>query len=232
VLATRFVPTVLSVGLLLALSVRPAAVSGQDEGRAQGKRYALLVGVKAYKHDKLPDLKYTENDIGELAKLLRRPSAGFAEVVVLTTSAGKARPALLPSAANVRAALKKLLGKVSKHDLVLVALAGHGVQLKVQDAGDKTRQREEAFFCPCDAKLKSSTDRGELSKTLISLKEVFDELEGSGAGVKLLLVDACRNDPTESRSLDVDSLPRPPKGTAALFSCSAGQRAFETDKLG
>src|SRR5262249_2969599 len=49
---------------------------------------------------------------------------------------------------------------------------------------------------------------------------------------KLLLVDACRNDPKESRSLDVDSVPRPPRGTAALFSCASGQRAYETDKLG
>jgi hypothetical protein len=49
--------------------------------------------------------------------------------------------------------------------------------------------------------------------------------------VKLLLVDACRNDPASGRSLDAESLPRPPRGTAALFSCSSGQRAFETDKL-
>src|SRR5262249_26041439 len=51
-------------------------------------------------------------------------------------------------------------------------------------------------------------------------------------GVKLLLVDACRNDPRDSRSLDVDAVPRPPRGTAALFSCGSGQRAFETPKLG
>jgi formylglycine-generating enzyme required for sulfatase activity len=50
--------------------------------------------------------------------------------------------------------------------------------------------------------------------------------------VKLLLVDACRNDPKLGRNADPDALPRPPRGTAALFSCKGGERAFETDKLG
>jgi formylglycine-generating enzyme required for sulfatase activity len=45
-------------------------------------------------------------------------------------------------------------------------------------------------------------------------------------------VDACRDDPAAGRKVDVDNVPRPPKGTAALFSCASGQRAFETDKLG
>jgi formylglycine-generating enzyme required for sulfatase activity len=111
----------------------------------------------------------------------------------------------------------------------LVALAGHGVQLKVEIDG---KQREEAFFCPTDAKPRDTRDVKLLGKTMIGLSELFKDLEDSGAGVKLLLVDACRNDPRLGRSVDVDSLPRPPRGTVALFSCKSGERAFETDRLG
>src|SRR5262249_4802 len=59
------------------------------------------------------------------------------------------------------------------------------------------------------------------------------QLDESGAGVKLLLVDACRDDPQAGRGRGVDgtTAPRPPKGGAALYSCSAGERAFESDKL-
>src|SRR5262249_31477956 len=54
----------------------------------------------------------------------------------------------------------------------------------------------------------------------------------SGAGSRLLLIDACRNDPGSSRNADTNAMPNPTKGTAALFSCKGGERAFETDKLG
>jgi len=51
--------------------------------------------------------------------------------------------------------------------------------------------------------------------------------------VRLMLVDACRNELVSgSRGLDVDNLPRPTKGTAVLFSCKSGEKAFESDKLG
>src|SRR3974390_3325097 len=43
---------------------------------------------------------------------------------------------------------------------------------------------------------------------------------------------ACRTAPLRGRAVTVDSMPLPPRGTAALFSCKSGERAFETDKLG
>jgi formylglycine-generating enzyme required for sulfatase activity len=89
----------------------------------------------------------------------------------------------------------------------------------------RVKGKVEAFFCPADGK-------GTKAATLLSLTGLFKELEDSKAGVQLLLVDACRNDPREGRSLDVDTVPRPPRGIGALFSCSSEQRAFETAKLG
>jgi formylglycine-generating enzyme required for sulfatase activity len=206
-----------------------AGVALLGPGLAQtekGKKYALLVGVRSYDHDSLPDLKHTENDVEEVGKVLAR--AGY-RVTLLTTTRGKTKNNALPTAKNIRTELKGILDKVTKHDTVLVALAGHGVQLRVKAAGG---EKEEGFFCPADAKPRSTKDATELGKTMIPLTALFQELEDSGAGVKLLLVDACRNDPKAGRNVDVDSLPRPPKGTAALFSCKSGERAFETDKLG
>src|SRR5947208_6322495 len=85
-----------------------------------------------------------------------------------------------------------------------------------------------------DAKLK---DR----KPLISLNDVYKDLSRCKAGVKLLFVDACRNDPQSDFSraraeVDLDSVTRPqtlkaPTGVAAMFSCSAGEKALECPKL-
>ncbi len=111
-----------------------------------------------------------------------------------------------------------------KADGVLVAFAGHGIQFR---GGD------EAYFCPADA-------RPDDKATLISLKEVYQTLDGCEAQLKLLLSDACRNDPVAAVSrratVDVASVTRPqsvkpPGGVAALFSCSEGELAFENDAL-
>jgi hypothetical protein len=184
-----------------------------------GARFALLVGVLEYRHAKLADLKYTENDVKELAGLLTQPGAGFASVRVLTTTGGRERAEDAPTLANIRAAVRRLLADKGKRDLVLVALSGHGVQRR-----DPRTGKAESFFCPSDTE---PDDPGKL----LSLDGLFADLERSGAGVKLLLVDACRNELPRDRGFDADALPRPPRGTAALFSCSSGQRAFEPDEL-
>jgi hypothetical protein len=190
--------------------------------RAEGRKYALLVGVRDYDHAKLPDLQFTENDVEDLSRLLEGRGAGFDRVVLLSTQRGKTRPTLQPTARNIRTALKNLLRGRRRDDTVLIGLAGHGIQMTTKNARGK--EIEEAFFCPSDAQL---NDRS----TLISLRSLFAELDECGAGVKLLLVDACRNDPKLGRSLDTDSVPKASRGIAALFSCSSGQRSFETPKL-
>jgi formylglycine-generating enzyme required for sulfatase activity len=210
--------------LLRALAVVvPSLVAGLallGPGLAQaekGKKYALLVGVRNYDSGKFRPLKYTENDAEGLARVLGK--AGFS-LHVLTTTRGEKRRADAPTAANLRAAVEALLARKKRGDTVLVALAGHGIQRKVKGSG-----KEESYFCPSDAQL---NDPG----TLLALGRLFADLDDCGAGIKLLLVDACRNDPAEGRNVDIDTLPRLPRGTAALFSCSSGERAFESAKLG
>jgi TPR repeat protein len=211
--------------LLAALLVVIPFLHTSPVGAApDGKRYALLVGVREYDHARLPELKHTEHDVEELATILRDKNAGFDKVTLLTTTRGKDNKALLPTAANIRAAIKQLLAGKTKRDLVLVGLAGHGVQLRIK-GDDGGKGKNEAFFCPADAQLNDAS-------TMVGLTQLFNGLDACGARVKLLLVDACRNDPHESRNVDIDTVPHPPRGTAALFSCASGQRAFETAKLG
>ena len=199
---------------------------GDAETQAQEKevrKYAVLVGVRDYDRNQLRSLPYPENDVQELAEVLK--SSGFRRVELLTQTAGAKQSRYLPMAKTIREALKGMLEDRSEGDLVLVAFAGHGVQFK----GEK-----EHYFCPMDAVL---TDKS----SLISLTEVYQQLAESKAGAKLLLVDACRNDPLSGNSRDggdvrLDSvtrpqLPDPPGGVAALFSCSAGQKAFEDESL-
>src|SRR5207248_2016063 len=109
-------------------------------------------------------------------------------------------------------------------DSVIVAFAGHGLQFR----GD-----EGSYFCPMNAVPKDKS-------TLVPLADVYGEMEKSRAGFKLMLVDACRNNPLSDNSrsrasVELESVTRPPQtlpgGVAALFSCSPGQKAYEHDDL-
>jgi hypothetical protein len=197
----------------------------QPPALVTGDRYALLVGVKTYIPTELKSLKYTENDVTDLAAALKAGGYRPDNVRLLTKAAADTDPSALPLAQNIRSELARLVRDARPGDSVLVALAGHGVQFK---------NRDESYFCPADARLADQS-------TLISLNEVCNQLDKCRAGFKLLLVDACRNDPfadvTRSRAeVNLQSLTRPqeklqPGGTVLLFSCSAGEKAFEDPDL-
>lgn len=204
------VAVVLMVGTLGLLLAAPP----------ESKKYALLVGVNKYQHDNLKPLRFAENDATDLAALFEK--AGY-EVILLS---GAARDETRkPTRANIDTNLRDILRKCKKGDAVVVGLAGHGVQFDGQP---------DCFFCPSDARpFADETD------SLVSLGKIYTEMAKSFAGVKVLLVDACRNDPMLEKQasgkrggVDADNAPRPPRGVAALFSCSAGEFAFETEKLG
>jgi hypothetical protein len=78
-------------------------------------------------------------------------------------------------------------------------------------------------FCP----------RGK-PETMVSMSFVLKQLDERGGGTNQVLVDACRNDPSPGRGRGIDGnrVEALPEGTAVLFSCSKGQRAFESAKAG
>src|SRR5262245_56259685 len=91
----RLLPCVIVVGggspmsahLVRAFLVLIALLSESLPAQAQGKKYALVVGVSEYDSSTFVNLKYTENDAEQLAAVLKK--AGYDEVVVLTTARGK-----------------------------------------------------------------------------------------------------------------------------------------------
>ena len=221
-----FLPRFRYALLLAALSLGSAtcAAAADADKAPAGQKYALLVGVKSYIPTELKKLNYTENDVTELAAALTAGGYAADHVRLLTQAAAENNPELLPTGKNIAAALKEFAGQCRPGDSLLVAFAGHGVQYQSSD---------ESYFCPMDAKLADKA-------TLLPFGEVGRQLEQCKASFKLLLVDACRNDPlADTRSvssLKLESVTRPqeklrPGGTAILFSCSAGEKAFEDPEL-
>jgi hypothetical protein len=213
---------VLTLTTILALIV----ILPAQEPERKGRKYALLIGVQKYDGTDLQNLKFCENDVTQLAEVLRGEGYAYNRVVLLArTEAVKNidRDDILPTADNIRDHLAAILKERRPEDTVLIAFAGHGVQLKKDD---------KMYFCPA----KCNLDKPE---TLISLDAIYAQLKECQANEKILLVDACRNDPLDKRgddprigSVTRPQVPAPPGGTVAMFSCSKGQTARENDKHG
>lgn len=214
---------VVLTGVFIALASQGNA--DEPKEKPKGNRYALLVGVSQYDPTELNNLKYPEDDVTALAKVLEEAGYVKENIMLMTQTVGAKNARSLPLAANIQAELDLLLKGRAKDDVVLIAFAGHGVQFHGE---------EESFFCPLGTKL---GDR----KTLVSLANISKSLEGCPAGLKLLLVDACRNDPQAANSrsraeVKLNSVTRPPQepptgGVAAYYSCSERQKAYEDPEL-
>jgi len=220
----RSLSVVLTTAVILAGFSGRIALAQQPE-QAKGKKYALLIGVQDYDINELHSLSFTEADVTALADTLRQGGYDDNNIVLMSQTLGAKKARFLPEASHIRKELNLLLANLDQDDSVLIAFAGHGIQFQGE---------QDPYFCPMDANL---TDRS----TLIALKEGYTKLEKCGAGLKVLLVDACRNDPRTKNAraraeVDLESVTRPqvippPGGVLALFGCSAGEKAQENEGL-
>jgi formylglycine-generating enzyme required for sulfatase activity len=202
-------------------SASPPKTRANVAKETAGRKLAFLVGITKYNHQDLKDLEFPERDVADLGTVLE--GDGF-QVVSLTAEGGQQDSALKPVADNIRRQLKELLRGATKHDLVLVGLAGHGLQPLGSD---------ESYFCAMDSN--PTIKEGKLLEpaTLVGIGEVLALLRDSGIGDKLLLVDACRNDPSVRGNSGVDRVNIAlPAQTGVLMGCSPGEFSFESKSFG
>ncbi len=186
----------------------------------EGRKIAVLVGVNRYRHSALNGnrpLQYAENDVVELRDVLSQ--AGYT-VHLLTGDRA--------TLGNIRATLETARAQTADGGVFLVGLAGHGFQPEKSDS---------AYFCPYDADQRVVTDRDDdpwVYESMLPLEVVLSHLKASGAGSRVLMMDACRNDPVAGRgrgvgaNLKISEIPN----TAVLLSCSQGQKSFEDKAWG
>lgn len=193
------------------------------QGRADGaQRYALLIGINDYTH--LSHLKYCDNDMLALQAAFLKAGFPAANVTLMRVQAD--RPELIPHRNSVLEQLTILLEGLQPDDLVVVAFSGHGMFLGGVD-----------YFCTIDSKLEDPAN------TMLAVSKVTELLKASPAKQKVLVIDACRNDPlpegtrAAGDSSGVASL-RPIGGTDAasggyvvMASCGENQVSVEDPEL-
>ncbi len=189
------------------------------------EQYALLVGVRSYDKPELKQLRYTEADVWAFYNVLSDMGYEDKNVFLMTQTAGALYPDRVPRRAQILQKLRQLIAACKPEDSLIVALAGHGVQF---------RDSKDTYFCPMDADLKKRD-------TLLSIDTIYKQLEDCKARIKLMFVDACRDTQVLGaravRTVDLQETMAahskfPPRGSAAFFSCSATQKAYESPELG
>jgi len=208
----------LLLGALLLASASP--VVAQPTADKGGSRWALLIGVDNY--SELGKLRFAGNDQRALAEQL--VTSGFPKDQVFLLHDKTSDPKYMPFQANIDRQLDLFLSLAGKDDMVIVSFSGHGVQLE-----------GKSYFCPLDAQLT------KLAETSLALDAVYERLNKCPAALKLLVVDACRNDlvPAGRRSAvaarsigEFGGLKeKPPEGILCLSSCGPGQISMEDDRF-
>src|SRR5882724_11883196 len=191
-------------GAALAEAANAAISNGLKSPPAE-QRVALVIGNSNYQT--APQLANPNNDARSVAQLLN--SAGF-EVTVATDQTRN----------DMVRGLQDFSNKVADHGpntVAMVYYAGHGVQL----AG-------ENYLVPIDARIAAPSD---LPDNTVRLVDVMGTLETIPSRMRIVVLDACRNNPFPN----VDDAGRglaivdAPSGSIVGYSTAPGMEAQDGD---
>jgi len=204
------------------LTLQPAEPITALPSRA--KRWALIIGIDRYRDGQISPLKGAANDAHALAGALVQ-YAGFPadQVILLASDQPEERQ---PTRVNILRRLSNLKSLVPQDGLLLVSFSGHGIE-----------RGGQAFLLPSDAQI--SEDVTFLEDTAVGVTRIRDGIKATGVKQVLLLLDACRNDPTGradapnvltegyTRGFNFDLRNREVNAFAVLYATEVGKRAFE-----
>jgi uncharacterized caspase-like protein len=189
------------------------------------KRWALIVGVDRYEDKQITGLNAASNDALALADSFVR-YGGFPQeqVIVLASNQPAERQ---PTRGNLLLRLANLARVVPQDGLLLLSFAGHGIE-----------RNGEVFLLPSDAKM--SDNIRVLQATALSVAEIKEWVQEMGVKQVLILLDACRNDPTAGRGsasnemteayrrrFDFSAQNSQVEAFATLYATRVGHRAYE-----
>ncbi len=184
--------------------VRTAALEGNGFKLAQAQkaesRIALVIGNSQYQAN--TPLANPINDAQAVAQLLN--SAGFEVVMAFDLARDIMKQTVEEFAARAN--------EKGPDTVVLVYYAGHGLQVD-----------GENYLVPVDAKFQAEAD---LPDQGVKLAEVMTALESATSKIRIVILDACRNNPfggTSSGLAIVDA----PAGSIVAYSTAPGTEAFD-----
>jgi formylglycine-generating enzyme required for sulfatase activity len=206
------------IGLSFAAAIALTALPRIAAASGDGTQYALLVGCSRYEKAEFKELPYTGNDVEQFRQALL--ATGFTRDHIWLMHDDCKNVHDRPTKKYILETLALVLDGMRPEDTLVVAISGHGVQFK----GDPI-----SYFVPLDGRV---ADKNSLLP-LSGKDGMYERLKACKAKKKLLIVNACRNDPavnvafagSKAELIDEDR-DEVPEGMAAIYSCKAGQQSY------
>ncbi len=230
---------VLRLGLvstvMLALLIVVAGTAQPGRGADAPQTWAVVVGINDYIRNSITDLNYAGPDAKLYAQALKEV-AKVPDSNIFVFTSDTVDESLQPKLTNIIFRLDWLRKNAKPNDTVIFYFAGHGVTVE----GEPFLLTEEADNRSLET-LKISALRGADVAKLMSKIPALNSL---------ILLDACRNDPSSGRgdasnqlddklSRALTFVPDPAlrasaptqtrPSSACLFACSVGERSWEWD---
>ena len=195
---------------VLLLSVVVLFAPAQDRRvtpTGPSRRLALVIGNDAYPWKRLVN---SVNDAQALARLL--PQLGFAAADVTLATNTTLR--------QLQRAAREFVEKLRPDDLALVYYSGHGVEV-----------RGENYLIPVD--FPANATEIEVQDEAYSAQQLLRNLEATQARVRLVILDACRDNPLRAKRSGAGGLARMEgRGTLVVFATGAGETADDNPRGG
>jgi formylglycine-generating enzyme required for sulfatase activity len=183
-----------------------SALYAQDDAKRvtssnSGQRLALVIGNAAYEWKPLTN---SVNDATDVAQTLE--GLGFASPK-LVTNAGRD---------DLRRAVRDFIESVRPGDFAFVYYSGHGIEI-----------RGENYLLPVD--LPGNATEGYVQDEAVSAQRILRDLSYQGARIKVLILDACRDNPLRATKSRAGGLARMDEGSGDLivFATQAGKTASD-----
>ena len=171
-------------------------------------RIALVVGIDNYA--KLNPLQKATNDARAVSTTLR--NLGFGVDLALDVDRR-----------SFNKAISDFLNKIKPGAIAYFHYSGHGVSID-----------NDTYLIPADMELPTSNDREFVKREAIRLSELIDSLKNAKARSRVLVIDACRENPFVARGVrsigasgGIALLPAP-EGTLIMYSAADGQTALDS----
>jgi len=166
--------------------------------RATGRRIALVVGNNDYLS--LPKLHNAVNDARGMTNALRDVGFDTTELENATLE-------------QLDGAITEFVRKLKRGDVALLYYSGHAAQIN----GDN-------YLSPVNLVVSNETQAKYRS---LNAQEALDQIEATGADLKIVILDACRSNPFGQRSIGGKGLAAMNAGTGTLiaYATAPGQTA-------
>jgi uncharacterized caspase-like protein len=179
------------------------AFAGLTEARAES-RLALVIGNSAYQHTS--PLKNPANDAKLMAQTLR--GIGFDVTEKIDVAQKDFKRAISDFTQKVQAA--------GSGTIALLYYAGHGLQASGTN-----------YLVPVDANIRGD---GDIPIESVNASEMLQSMEGSGADVSIIVLDACSSPSRPRRAMSRKTVPATTAPIRSLFRRPSRLRACPSSR--